>query len=124
MNVKSAVFRTRLEPNSDDRPAERARHGGRSSLEATAETRSRSTNSLIIKVSSFNETTPLRNVGGALDGNNSDIAPGGRPRCHQQVDVHKAHRRDVVQDLRVNLSALRSPAAEGRLHLVCIPRHH
>jgi len=36
----------------------------------------------------------------------------------------EAHRRDVVEDPRVNLSAFHSPVIQRRLHLMRVPRHH
>ena len=41
-----------------------------------------------------------------------------------KIDALEAHWRDVVQDLRVNLPALRSPAFQGRLHLMRVPGHY
>ncbi len=52
------------------------------------------------------------------------VALHGEDQDTSKVDALETHRRGVVQDLRVNVSALRPPAVQGRLHLMRIPSHH
>jgi hypothetical protein len=48
----------------------------------------------------------------------------GEDQDAPKINALKAHRRDVMRDLRVNFSALRPPAVKGRLDMTRIPGHH
>jgi hypothetical protein len=48
----------------------------------------------------------------------------GEDQYAPEIDAFESHRRDVVQDLRVNLAVLHPSAVQGRLHVMRIPGHH
>jgi hypothetical protein len=52
------------------------------------------------------------------------VSLNGEDQNSAKIDAFEAHRGYMVQDLRVNLSALRSPSVQGRLHLMGIPGHY
>ncbi len=53
-----------------------------------------------------------------------DIGGGLPVNFSTKINALEAHRRDVVQDLRINLPVFGPPAIQCRLHLMRVPRHH